>query len=119
VLPGGEVLLRGTVGSFAQADEAARTARDVPGVQDIDNRLHARLFGANDHEDAVIQATVLTALIGDREIRSLRIAVTAGEGIVTLTGEVASESQRLRAEGMALDTPGVVEVRAELEIRPG
>jgi hyperosmotically inducible protein len=118
VLPGGEVLLRGTVGSLAEAEDAARTARDVPGVRDVDNRLRVRLFGTNDRDDAVIQAAVLTALIRDGEIRSINVTVTADDGIVTLAGEVTSEAQRSRAERIALDTPGVVDVRAELEIRP-
>ena len=42
----------------------------------------------------------------------------ASNGIVLLRGQVASESERIRAEGMIRITPGVNDVQNELQIVP-
>ena len=43
----------------------------------------------------------------------------AGNGVVLLRGQVASESERIRAEGMIRVTPGVNEVQNELQVVAG
>ena len=48
--------------------------------------------------------------------RDVDIAVSAGEGVVSLNGNVATEALRLRCEQVALHVPGITTVRNELRV---
>ena len=59
---GGDVTLRGTVGSFRQKLEAKKAAERVYGVKAVDNELQVRLLDAYSKEDADLRGAVLNAL---------------------------------------------------------
>jgi osmotically-inducible protein OsmY len=113
---GGDVVLRGTVGSLVQQAEAARTARNVPGVRTVDDQLRVRPLGIDERADADTEAAVLAALIADDELHAADVDVEAREGTVILRGLVELPSQRDRAERLALGVGGVEHVRNQLGI---
>lgn len=73
-----------------------------------------RVGGALDNTRLV---TVINGkYIADRDLSALKINVDANEGIVTLTGEVASLELAGRAIALALDTEGVTQVIGQLKL---
>jgi len=114
----GEVILRGTVGSLLQRAAAEQTTRSVPGVLRVDDQLRVRPLGFDGRADAETEAAVLAALIDDHELHAAGIGVRAKEGDVTLSGRVALQSERDRAERVALSLGGVERVRNRLAVSP-
>ena len=113
---GGDVILRGTVGSFVQREEAVRTTRHVTGVKSVTNRLRIGLLDASRRADADTEAAVLDALNSDTAVRAAGIDVAVRDGAVTLSGVVDLASQRDRAERDALAVPGVGSVHNRLRV---
>src|ERR1700742_257429 len=85
---GGDVTLRGTVGSVVQREEAVRTARHVSGVDSVTDRLRLGLLDASRRADADTEAAVLDALNADAAVRPYEIDVGVSDGAVTLSGLV-------------------------------
>ncbi|HEX4671328.1 MAG TPA: BON domain-containing protein [Solirubrobacteraceae bacterium] len=108
--------LRGTAGSLLQRAEAVRTARDVPGIDSVDDDLHVKLMGIDRQADADTEAAVLAALIADDEVHAADIEVHARAGDVTLSGLVELPAQRERAERIAGEVGGVSQVRNRIRI---
>lgn len=70
---------------------------------------------ANYTEDRVITSKIKGNYAMDRDVKSRRINVDTEHGIVTLTGVVDDPYMAERAIRIALDTPGVTEVRSNLQ----
>lgn len=68
-------------------------------------------------DDANITATVKSKLLADRATQGLRINVTTKNGIVSLTGEVRSATEKALAEQMASGTSGVKGVENRLDVK--
>ena len=113
---GGDVTLRGTVGSLVQREEAVRTARHVTGVDSVTDRLRLGLLDASRRADADTEAAVLDALNADTAVRNSDVDVGVRDGAVTLSGLVEEASQRDRAERDALAVPGVASVHNQLRV---
>jgi osmotically-inducible protein OsmY len=79
------VTLRGTVGSFREKREAAKAAKRVYGVTEVDNELSVRLLGGDRRDDADVRGAVLQALMLDAAVPS-SIDASVKDGMVTLTG---------------------------------
>jgi osmotically-inducible protein OsmY len=113
---GGDVVLRGTVGTMIQRAEAVRAARRVPGVRTVDDRVRVRPLGIDGHADADTEAAVLDALNADDQLHAADIDVESRDGTVTLRGLVELAFQRDRAERVALAVGGVSHVHNELKV---
>jgi osmotically-inducible protein OsmY len=113
---GGDIVLRGTVGSLVQRAEAARTTRAVPGVRNVEDELRVRPLGIDGRVDADTEAAVLAALLDDDELHASLVEVDARDGTVTLSGLVELEWQRDKAERIALEVGGVSRVVNQLRI---
>src|SRR3954468_8528120 len=113
---GGDVILRGTVGSVVQREEAVRTTRHVTGVDSVTDRLRLGLLDASRRADADTKAAVFDALNADSAVRAYDIDVAVRDGVVTLSGLVDLASQRDRAERDALAVPGVASVHNRLRV---
>jgi osmotically-inducible protein OsmY len=113
---GEDVALRGTVGSLVQRQEAVRTARGVPGVLHVEDRLRIEPLGYHRRVDADTEAAVLAALIDDADVPSSGIDVDAEGDVVTLRGVVDMPHQLERAERIAGGVGGVAHVRNELRL---
>jgi osmotically-inducible protein OsmY len=113
---GGDVTLRGTVGSVVQREAAVRTTRHVTGVKSVTDRLRLGLLDASRRADADTEAAVLDALNADSAMRASGIDVAVHDGAVTLSGLVDFVSHRDRAERDALAVPGVASVHNRLRV---
>lgn len=91
---GGDVILRGTVGSVVQREEAVRTSHHVTGVKSLTDRLRLGLLDVSRRADADTEAAVLDALNADTAVRASDIDVTVRDGAVTVSGLVDLVSQR-------------------------
>lgn len=67
--------------------------------------------------DSRLSDLVRVTLLTDPVLANERIAVTAKEGLVTLSGVVDQDAKRSRALELASHVPGVREVRSDLELR--
>ncbi len=58
-------------------------------------------------EDTRIEAEVKARLVGEKAANLTRVGVESREATVRLTGAVASEEQRAKAERLTKEVPGV------------
>ena len=112
----GDIVLRGTVGSFVQKAEAARTTRAVPGVRRVDDHLGVHPMGIDGRSDADTKAAILDDLIADDRVHAGDIDVDVDYGKVTLRGIVERSDQRETAERIVLGAPGVKSVDNKLGV---
>jgi hyperosmotically inducible periplasmic protein len=68
-------------------------------------------------DDLTITARVKTALLNDPDITAPRIDVETANGVVTLSGRVASKQEEQKAIQVARSIGGVVDVRSTLQIQ--
>ncbi len=131
---GDTAILSGTVEDDTQRQLAEQIARDVSGIESVDNRIEldaeagADATERNDGQersfrdrvaDSSLTATIKSKLLWNRSTSGLDISVTTRNGRVTLSGEVDSENSMRLAERLARDTDGVREVDNQLQIREG
>jgi osmotically-inducible protein OsmY len=90
---GKAVVLRGTVGSFAQRRAALADAGRTPGVSGVFDELDVRLLDHDRREDAVIRGAVLQRLIWDPEVPADSLNASVKDGWVTLEGGVNHQFQ--------------------------
>jgi hyperosmotically inducible periplasmic protein len=112
----GAATLTGTVDTGAERAKAARIAR-AQGVARVDNQLKVASETA---KPAVSDATVTADVYGkyqrDDTLRHTDIGVTTLNGVVTLDGNVQSESERQRAIDIARRSAGVQQVEDKLRV---
>jgi len=126
----GVVHLTGTVESNIDRDLAGELAKGIDGVVSVKNDLAVktgstqakatskgtgRTFGEF-VDDATTTAMVKLKLLGDPNIKGLKIAVETRGDVVTLTGKVGSAEQKQLAEQLTRNTGDVKNVRNELVI---
>ena len=116
----GVVRLSGTVEDDATRREAVKLANQTDGVRRVVNdvTIGHETFGER-LDDAVITSRIEAKLTADDHLNPLNIDVDTSEGVVTLSGRVASQANRERAERIARDTKGVERVVNRLELRRG
>jgi osmotically-inducible protein OsmY len=117
VADGGEVLLRGTVGSFWQKREAQKAAERVDGVVVVDNIIDVRLLTEHRRADAELRADVLHALSLNGMIPGT-VDASVHDGSVLLGGTVDLEHQREEAIRIAGNVRGVVNVDNDIFLNP-
>jgi hyperosmotically inducible protein len=73
----------------------------------------------NDEADRKTTAAIRRAVVGDKElsVRAKNIVIVTAGGKVTLRGQVKSSQERAAIERKARETPGVVEVDNQLEVK--
>ncbi len=74
--------------------------------------------GTEPADDATLRARVEAALDSATDVDSDRIHVEADEGVVTLTGQVASGTEQQSVGAIVRAVPGVKKVRFSLDIAP-
>ncbi len=115
---GGVVRLSGTVKTEEARQEAEKLARDTRGVVRVENDIEVgeRTLGER-LSDAGITTKIKAKLTADPEINPFNIDVDTNEGVVTLSGMVASEANKREAEDLARNTRGVREVNNRLQVK--
>jgi osmotically-inducible protein OsmY len=69
-------------------------------------------------DDTTITTRVKTAMLNDPNVGGLRIDVDTFKGAVTLSGSVKTQGEKEQALALARRTPGVTEVKDNLQIAP-
>ncbi len=110
---GGEVTLRGTVGSVRERLEAQKAAARVAGVRAVENHLTVKLLNEHGRENAELRGDVLRALTLD-SIVPTSIDARVDDGWVTLTGSADWQFEREEAELVAGSVFGVLGVVDEV-----
>ena len=117
----GQVTLSGRVDSSAERNAAVRVAQRTDGVRGVtDNMTVGGGPSAGQQvDDAGITASVKAQLADDPRVKARDIDVDTVQGVVTLSGKVQSESERMRALQIARATSGVKSVTNNLEVAGG
>ena len=112
---GGTVTLRGTVGTFREKREAQKATERVLGVQHVNNDLKVRILTGHGKKDADLRGDVLQAMMLDSLVPST-VDVTVVDSYVTLQGKADWQYERMEAENVAGNVPGVVGVDNFIEL---
>jgi hyperosmotically inducible protein len=127
----GVVTLTGEVESTAEREVAIRIARETEGVRDVVDQIRigeaAPTAGIDTDRDisgqagatvsdAAITTTVKSKFLADDMVKGLSIDVDTANGVVTLTGNVATRAEADRAMMLARQTDGVSRVVDNLKI---
>ena len=115
---GGVVTLRGTVERLSQRRAAAKDAKKIDGVYDVDDQLKVNLLGADRREDDEIRGVALQALIWDTEVPSDLVDVKVEDGWITLKGDVSYQFQSDAAYDDVASLYGVYGVTNEIKVNP-
>ena len=115
---GGVVTLRGTVESLSQRRAAAKDAKKIDGVYEVDHQLKVNLLGADRREDDEIRGIALQALIWDTEVPSDLVDVKVEDGWITLKGDVSYQFQSDAAYDDVASLYGVYGVTNEIKVNP-
>ena len=125
----GVVTLTGNVNSATEKEQAIRIARDTSGVRDVVDMITVRV--AEDRgdapgtdrtigerlDDASITMKVKDQLRDDPMVKARNIDVDTRDGVVFLTGTVATAEEKERAIELARNTQDVRDVQANLDVR--
>ena len=113
---GGEITLRGTVGSFREKQEAKKDAARVYGVKSVNNELEVRLLDEHRREDPDLRGDVLQAFALDYLIPA-SVDAKVRDRLVTLKGSVDWQYQREEADFVAANVVGVIDVLDEIKVK--
>jgi osmotically-inducible protein OsmY len=118
----GVVTLGGHVAADSDKTRAESIATSFAGGQVVSNQIAVTPLGSenaakamNSDVDAGIEKNLDAALIQNKLHESVKYAVK--NSVVTLTGEVDSQSKRQQAESIASSVPNVGQVVNELQIK--
>ena len=112
----GEVILAGTVPSYAQYLAATAGARRIAGGRSVRNDLEVRLPPGDVRDDAELAKTANDALTLN-EATPVGVAAKAANGDVVLTGAVRNATERAEAELLVAALTGVRRVTNNIEVR--
>ncbi|MGE0400434.1 MAG: BON domain-containing protein [Kofleriaceae bacterium] len=113
----GIVTLTGTVSSWAKKMAAQEAAHRVAGVLDVANDLIVQIGISPERSDTDIAAAVRHALQWDVFVPDEDIQSSVSHGFVTLTGEVATATQREDAARAVRNLAGVCAVENRITLR--
>jgi osmotically-inducible protein OsmY len=115
----GIVTLRGTVPSYAIKQAALFDVWKVPGVRKVDNNSFVRFPStAKTLTDAEIEASIMKQLDWNSSTSNENIQVQVKKGEVKLEGHVDAYWKILRAQQIASDIIGVIEIENKLTVVP-
>ena len=112
---GGVVTLQGAVPSWAHRSDAERAIQRLVGVRGVVNRITVACAQA---DPVAIKLQIERALERRAERTARRITISVRDGVVTLTGPVASWIERQAIERIAGSSPGVRSVEDRMTIEP-
>ncbi|MFA5042882.1 MAG: BON domain-containing protein [Kiritimatiellia bacterium] len=111
----GVVTLSGAVADENHKSLAQETAASLPGVNSVDNQLISKIDRATEKEDARIARHAKITLLYHRNV-SAKTGVEVKDGMVTLTGEAASQAQKELTAEYVKDIKGVKGVKNEMTV---
>ncbi len=115
----GEVTLSGKVSSYYALEAARDTTWTVNGVSNVINNITVEIGTEMEAPtDLEIKENIETVLLNNLEINISSMVVSVENGIVTLKGTVDSYWERIHAEDLVSDLPGVIDIINNLAIVP-
>jgi osmotically-inducible protein OsmY len=115
----GNVTLEGEVDSFYTRSAAAEDAWAVIGVTDVHNELDVSYpVEIEIMSDEDIASSIDSKLLWNTAIDSTKIDISVDGGVIELEGTVDAYWKKLRAETLAMDVSGVMDVHNELAVVP-
>lgn len=118
----GVVTLRGRVDTEHERQQALQIASTTDGVRQVHDQLVAASTSQGTapgaHEQSAIATRIQARYFSDPQVRGRDIAVSADNGVVTLTGRVESEAEKQQAIAIARGIDGVTGVDARLRVEP-
>jgi osmotically-inducible protein OsmY len=111
------VTLSGEVASVVEMRVAVNDARKIPSVRFVENELLVRLPQPS-AEDRVLAAAIRSVLNLNQEIDVSELDVTVRAGEAVLEGSVESLAEKLKAEELAGEVRGVVNVVDKIVVVP-
>ncbi len=118
----GVVTLTGTAENIAQKELTAIYTKDIEGVKSVRNELLVRPsdVGATIGEkidDASITTQVKYALLSHKATSALHTKVTTIDGVITITGEAASDAEKSLVTKLAQDVRGTKSVTNAMTVK--
>jgi len=114
----GSVTLHGSIASYTEKWAAKRATRRVLGVISVIDNVEVQLPPAEERTDADLAGTANDALRWNRLVPNGLISVSAANGRLTLTGDVAYHYQREAAYNAVRVLVGVKDVNNHIKVRP-
>jgi osmotically-inducible protein OsmY len=126
----GVVTLSGRVASEQEKAQAVAIARDIDGVGRVDDRLVVDPSAGTGAvattgvaatpspavDDSRVSTSIRAKFFLDNQLKSRRIEVDSQQGVVTLRGEVGSDTERAQALLLARTTEGATRVEDHLTV---
>jgi hyperosmotically inducible protein len=112
----GVVALTGVVSENFHKSLALETVSGLPGVKSVDNRLEVKGAPPTANSDAWLRDKVKVALLFHRSVSAAKTEVEVKEGIVTLRGIAASQSQKELTTEYTRDVEGIKDVKNEMTV---
>ena len=116
----GTVKLAGFVDTDKEKAAAGDVARNVKGVQTVQNDITVHKANESTGEyidDSVVTAKVKTALIESPDTKAHQINVETDHGVVQLSGFVDNAAAKTAATNVAKSVSGVKSVKNELSVK--
>ncbi len=111
----GVVTLTGIVHEDSHKQLAQDTVTGLPGVKSVTNQIEVK-ESPPASSDTWLYMKVKSALAFHRSVSAYHTQVALKEGVVTLTGDAASQAQKDLATEYAQDVEGVKEVKNEMTV---
>jgi hyperosmotically inducible periplasmic protein len=112
----GSVTLTGVVSENFHKSLALETVTGLPGVKSVDNRLEVKGAPPTANSDAWLRDKVKVALLFHRSVSAAKTEVEVTDGVVTLRGVAASQSQKELTTEYARDVEGIKDVKNEMTV---
>jgi hyperosmotically inducible periplasmic protein len=112
----GAVTLTGTVSENSHKSLAQDTVASLPGVMSVDNRLEVKGAPPTANSDAWLRDKVKVTLLFHRSVNVGTTNVDVKDGIVTLRGDAASQTQKDLTTEYAKDVEGVKDVNNQMTV---
>jgi hyperosmotically inducible protein len=112
----GAVTLTGIVSENFHRSLAQETVAGLPGVTSVDNRLEVKGAPPTANSDAWLRDKVKVTLLFHRSVSAGTTNVDVKNGIVTLRGDAASQTQKDLTTEYAKDVEGVKDVNNEMTV---
>jgi hyperosmotically inducible protein len=117
----GVVTLSGFVTSQDQAEKAVAVVKNVEGVKSVSDKLHVKDSKSQSMKgyagDAATTSEIKAKLLADDIVPSRNVKVETTDGVVQLSGTVATKAQSDRAESIAKAIEGVKSVKNDLTVK--
>ena len=118
----GNVVLTGTAENLAQKELTAAYAKDIEGVKTVQNEITVKEKAPGETigekiDDASITSQVKYALLSHKATSALKTKVTTNEGVISITGEAATDAEKSLVTKLAQDVRGVKSVSNTMTVK--